>query len=163
MPVVEDPRFSRPVRPAKSMWLPFGPSARQRYRTQPAHHSAGHLPLCRGCPRITPDVLMLIVPCRHCRNSTANNQPAYSRRLEPIGPSVSLRVPFHRQSQPLVLAVALHGSMSGCSLQSPVSRSLFSSAFQPLLTMVWKRLPQPHARYCVENSPAVAVCCTVAN
>ena len=82
MPVFADLRFSRPVRPAMCWWLPFGPSAHRRYRTRPAHHSTGHLPLCRGCPRITPDVLMLIVPCRHCRNSTANNQPAYSIRLE---------------------------------------------------------------------------------
>ena len=82
MPVVADPQFLRPVRPTMCWWLPFGPSAHRRYRTQPAHHSRGHPRLCRGCPRITPDVLLLIVPCRHCRNSTANNQPAYSRRLE---------------------------------------------------------------------------------
>ncbi|MEN9556466.1 MAG: hypothetical protein RLZZ232_2752 [Planctomycetota bacterium] len=158
MPVFADPRFLRPVRPTMCWWLPFGPSAHRLYKTQSAHHSTGHLPLCRGCPRIMPDVLMLIVPCRHCRNSTANNQPAYSRRLEPIGLSVSLLVPFHRQSPPLVLAVALRESMSGYSLQSSAFHSLFSSAFQSLLTIVWKRLPHPHARYCVENSPAVAVC-----
>lgn len=82
MPVVAGRQFWRPVLPAMSMWLPFGPSAHRRYRTQPAHHSAKHLPLCRGCPRITPDALMQIVPCRHFRNSMANKQPAYSRRLE---------------------------------------------------------------------------------
>ncbi len=82
MPVFADLQFSRPVRPAKSMWLPFGPSAHRRCKTQPAHHSAGRLPLCRGCPRITPNVLLLIVPCRHFHNSMANKQPAYSRRLE---------------------------------------------------------------------------------
>ena len=82
MPVVADPQFSRLVRPAKSMWLPFGPSAHRRCKTQPAHHSTGRLPLCRGCPRITPNVLMRIVPCRHCRDNMPNKQPAYSRRLE---------------------------------------------------------------------------------
>ena len=82
MPVVADPQFLRQVLPAMSMWPLSEPSAHRRYRTQPAHHSRGHLPPCRGCPRITPNVLLLIVPCRNCRDNTANNQPAYSRRLE---------------------------------------------------------------------------------
>lgn len=82
MPVFADPQFWRQVRPTMCWWLPFEPSVHRRCKTQPAHHSTGRLPLCRGCPRITPDVLMRIVPCRHFRDNMPNKQPAYSRRLE---------------------------------------------------------------------------------